>query len=59
MNDKEKLNFVKEEIIKLNYLNLILMDAIAYHQVTSDINPQFIYLSTIMKDKFTSILNTL
>ncbi len=59
MNDKEKLEFVKEEITKLNYLNSILTDAISYHQETSDINPQFLYLNDIMKDKFANILSTL
>ncbi len=59
MNDNEKLNFIKEEITGLNYLNSILTDAISYHQETSDINPEFLYLNNLMKDKFANILNIL
>ncbi len=59
MNDKEKLDFIKEEITGLNYLNSILTDAISYHRETGELNPEFLYLNNIMKDKFNSILQVL
>lgn len=59
MNNEEKLNFVKEEITGLNYLNSILTDALFYYQETEGLNPQFIYLNSLMEDKFSKILNVL
>ena len=59
MNEKEKLDYVKQEITGLKYLNLILFDAISFYQETKDLNPQFIYLNSIMENKFENILKIL
>jgi len=59
MNDREKLNFIKEEIIGLNYLNSVLIDAVSYHIETGRLNPEFLYLNTVMKTKFLKIIEQL
>jgi len=58
MNDKEKLDFIKKEITGLSYLNSILTDAISYHYEPEEL-PKFLYLNSVMENKFESILKIL
>lgn len=59
MNDKEKLAFIKKEITGLNYLNSILTDAISYQRETGNLNAEYLYLNTVMENKFENILKVL
>lgn len=59
MNDKEKLEYIKKEMTGLNYLNSLLTDALFFYRETEGLNPQFLYLNTVMEKKFEKILQVL
>ena len=59
MNTRQKLNRIKKHIQGLNYLNMLLTDALSHHEEIGTGDYQFLYLDKIMQDKFEEILKIL